>query len=150
MKEILDAIPGGAAFYTEQEIRGMPPLILAYIGDSVFETYIRAYVITKGLHSIHFLHRAAIRFVKAGAQSAAVHAIMETLTEEEKNVVRRGRNAHPHTVPKNANVSDYRYATGLESLIGFLYLMGRQERLNALMETVLKFLDTENQNGASK
>ena len=122
MKELMDAIPGGSAFYTEQEVRCMPPLILAYIGDSVFETYIRAFVIAKGIHSIHSLHRTSVRFVRAASQARAVHEIMSVLTEEEQNIVRRGRNAHPHTVPKNANVSDYRYATGLESLIGFLYL----------------------------
>lgn len=143
MKELLDAIPGGTTFYTEREIRCMSPLILAYIGDSVFETYIRAYVIAKGIHSIHLLHKASIRFVKAGAQASAVHEIMSILSEEEQNVVRRGRNAHPHTVPKNANVGDYRYATGLESLIGFLYLIDRRDRLNELMGIVLKILDTE-------
>ena len=147
MKELLEAIPGGKTFYTEQEVRCMPPLILAYIGDSVFETYIRAFVIAKGIHSIHLLHKASIRFVKAGAQACAVHKIMEALTEEEQNIVRRGRNAHPHTVPKNANVSDYRYATGLESLIGFLYLMDRMDRLNDIMCKILKILDTENSHG---
>ena len=101
----------------------MKPLALAFVGDCVYELYIRNYLITERFRDVNELHRKSVFFVKAKAQSYILH-----------NIVRRGRNAHPHTVPKNADVADYRLATAYETLIGYLYLAGDRERLAYILE----------------
>lgn len=113
-----------------------PPLVLAYIGDAVYEVYVRSRTISE--HSAmppHKLHVQSIKYVKAHAQSNAVCAMEDILTEEEKQIYKRGRNSKSATVPKNADVSDYRRSTGLEALFGYLYLNGEHERLELLMKT---------------
>ncbi len=119
---------------SEMEIRQLSPLVLAYMGDAVYEVYIRTLLVT-GVHEpVHKLHKKSTEYVKAKAQSDIIHRIMDSLTPEEQDVVRRGRNAKSGTIPKNADVTDYKYATGYESLIGFLYLSGSYDR----MEEILK------------
>jgi ribonuclease-3 family protein len=105
------------------------PLVLAYIGDTVYELFIRTLVVSKGNLPVHKLHKQSVGFVKAKAQSDTVHRLMESLTPEEQEVVRRGRNAKSGTIPKNADVVEYKYATGFESLLGYLYLRKEHERL---------------------
>lgn len=119
---------------SEKEVDLLPPLTLAYIGDAVYEVYVRSYLIGKMKVSVHKLHTSSIKFVKAKAQSDIVHFIEDKLTDEEKDVVRRGRNAKSGTVPKNADIIEYKYATGFEALIGYLYLKGRLDRLNEIFE----------------
>lgn len=121
----------------------IPPLVLAYIGDSVFELFIREKLILNGCRRVNLLHRQAISFVKAKGQSKIAHILLESdrLSEKEADIVRRGRNANPHTVAKNVDISDYRYATGFESLIGYLYLKGEKERLNDLLEEAYSIID---------
>lgn len=114
------------------------PLVLAYIGDTVYDLYVRSELVTATRLTAHGLHMAASKRVCAAAQAEAFRRIEPSLTEEELAVYRRGRNGHPGTVPKNASISDYRTATGLEALIGWLYLKGDDERLTALMRTVLQ------------
>ncbi|MGN0150765.1 MAG: Mini-ribonuclease 3 [Clostridia bacterium] len=111
------------------------PLALAYIGDGVYELYVRSRVIEE--HSnlpAHKLHLHTVKYVKAHAQSNSIEALQNILTEEEASVYRRGRNAKSATVPKNANMVEYRRATGFEALIGYVYLTGDTERLNELMD----------------
>ena len=111
------------------------PLALAYIGDGVYELYVRSRVIEE--HSnlpAHKLHLHTVKYVKAHAQSNSIEALQNILTEEEAAVYRRGRNAKSATVPKNANIVEYRRATGFEALIGYVYLTGNTERLNKLMD----------------
>jgi len=105
------------------------PLVLAYIGDAVYELYIRALLVSRSNAHVHKLHVDSIKFVKAKAQSDILHRIMGNLTEEEQDIVRRGRNAKSGTIPKNADVTEYKYATGFESLIGYLYLTHAYDRL---------------------
>jgi len=105
------------------------PLVLAYIGDAVYELYIRTLLVSKSNAHVHRLHMDSVKFVKAKAQSDIIHKIMDKLTEDEQNIVRRGRNAKSGTIPKNADVTEYKYATGFESLIGYLYLMDDHSRL---------------------
>ena len=112
----------------------MKPLALAFVGDCVYELYIRNYLITERFRDVNELHRKSVFFVKAKAQSYILHELEAELQEEERNIVRRGRNAHPHTVPKNADVADYRLATAYETLIGYLYLAGYRERLAYILE----------------
>ncbi|MDQ0220534.1 ribonuclease III [Peribacillus cavernae] len=120
-------------------------LALAYMGDAVFETYIRHHLIQKGAVKPHLLHREATHFVSAKAQSRMVHFLLERekLTEEELAVVRRGRNAKSGTVPKNTDVQTYRYGTAFEALIGYLYLEERNERLEEIIIQSIQFIEEE-------
>ncbi|MDQ0418235.1 ribonuclease-3 family protein [Croceifilum oryzae] len=113
------------------------PLLQAYIGDSVYEVYVRYHLLAIGVVKPHELQKRAIQYVSAVAQAKASRIIEGGLTEEEANVLRRGRNAKSGSVAKSASVAQYRYSTGLESLIGYLYLSGRQERLEQLMKQII-------------
>lgn len=128
--------------YTEQEARQFNPLQLALIGDAVYEVYVRNYVFNKnqGL-SAHKIHVEAIKYVKAKGQSDIMQVLEPVLTEDEMYIFKRGRNTKSATVPKNANVRDYRAATGMEALIGYLYLTNKQERLLELIEVGVKGLE---------
>ena len=121
--------------FSEDSIRMLNPLQLAIIGDGVYEVFIRTYILSEneGL-SANKIHKKAISYVKAQAQSTIMHNLEEYLTEEEFRIYKRGRNAKSATVPKNANVRDYRMATGFEALIGYLYLTGDKERLEFMLE----------------
>ena len=109
------------------------PLALAFVGDAVYEQFIRTKILLMANTSANKLHHRAVHFVKASAQSSAMKALMPLLTEEEEEIFKRGRNAHSASVPKNADVTEYRAATGFEALIGYLYLTARQERLQEVM-----------------
>ena len=115
----------------------MNALTLAYIGDTVYDLYIRTYLAEKHGVSVHALHLAAAKYVCAAGQAAAYRTVAPLLTEEEGDAFRRGRNAHSGTTPKNASVADYRVATGLEALFGYLYLSGDDERMSELMAHIL-------------
>lgn len=120
--------------FTLKDARLLNPLQLALIGDAVYELYIRNYILSKNLElSAHKIHVKAIGYVKAKSQSKIMHLIEEDLTEDESYIFKRGRNAKSATVPKNANVRDYRMATGFEALIGYLHLTGEHERLDYIM-----------------
>ncbi len=107
---------------------GYSPLVLAYAGDAFYELVIRTVVISYGNTSVNTLNRKTSNLARAAAQAQMIHLIMEDLTEEERSIFRRGRNAHSSTVAKHASITDYRHATGFEAVIGWLYLGGRQER----------------------
>lgn len=111
------------------------PLALAYIGDGVYELYVRTRVIEEHPNlPAHKLHLHTVKYVKAHAQSQSVEMLLPELSEEETAVYKRGRNAKSATMAKNATMVDYRRATGFEALIGYVYLTGDSERLNALMK----------------
>lgn len=116
----------------EQEVNLMPPLVWAYVGDSVYELYIRTKLVEETKLKPHALHIKAIQHVKAKAQAETLNKIYDELTEKEKDIVRRGRNAESHHLPKNANVQDYMYATAFEALIGYLYLTKQNKRLKEI------------------
>ncbi len=109
------------------------PLVLAWIGDGIYELIIRSILIAGGNMSVDRLNRMGSRMAKAAAQAGIYFSIREELTEEEEAVFRRGRNAKSYSMAKNASVNEYRHATGLEALCGFLYLNGKTERLLALL-----------------
>lgn len=116
--------------FTKDEARNLNPLQLALIGDGVYEVYIRNYILSENIDlSAHKIHVKAIGYVKAKSQSTIIHNLEGDLTEDEINIFKRGRNTKSATVPKNADVRDYRAATGFESLVGYLYLIGDKERL---------------------
>lgn len=116
----------------------LPSLVLAYIGDAVYELAIREFLVAQGLSKVNQLHRTAVKYVKAGAQAKALFGLEGKLSETEMAVVRRGRNAKSATVPKGADVIDYRHATALEALIGYLYLKGQQERLQEIIKLAIE------------
>lgn len=116
------------------EVNLMPPLTWAYIGDCVYELYIRTSLVNKTNLKPHALHIEAIKHVKAKAQADTLKEIYDKLTEEEKDVVRRGRNAENHHLPKNAEVQDYMYSTAFEALIGYLYLTKQNLRLKEILK----------------
>ncbi|PCD05269.1 ribonuclease III [Peribacillus simplex] len=120
-------------------------LALAYIGDAVYETYIRHHLIQKGAVKPNLLHKKATSFVAAKAQNKIIHFFLESnwLSEEESAVVRRGRNAKSGTVPKNTDVQTYRYSTAFEALMGFLYLSGRIERMEELIKKSIEYIEEE-------
>ncbi len=123
------------------DVRQLSALSLAFIGDSVYETYVRSKILSSGNRPAHQLHKIAVGYVKAKAQSKAVCAILEKLSEEEICIYKRGRNTNIHTVPKNADMNEYRQATGLETLIGYLYVTGKTKRLLEILELSFAAVD---------
>ena len=123
---------------SREELLAMSSLGLAHLGDSVYEVMVRSWICTTGKAKPKDLHRATVRYVAAPAQAAMVQKILPLLTEEEQDVFRRGRNTAPHSVPKAATRSEYQTATALEALFGWLYLQGRNDRLNQLFSTMME------------
>ena len=119
----------GDGFFSEAKAEGYAPLNLAYIGDAVFDILVRSKVMAGGSRPVNELSRQASSFVKAASQSAMYHKIEDKLTEEEMSVMRRGRNAKTFTRAKNASVTEYHHATGLEALFGYLYIKGNIDRI---------------------
>lgn len=122
---------------TAEDIMMLSPLQLAYVGDAVYELLVRTYLVERG-HSVGKLHKLATKYVKAKGQADIVHNIEDRLTDKENNLIRRGRNSKSNTVPKNANMIDYKYATGFEALIGYLYLNDEDERISEIFDMILE------------
>lgn len=119
---------------SKEEVKLIQPLVLAYIGDSVYELYIRLFLMEKLRKKPHELHVMAIKYVSAKAQADILYKITKELTDEEKDIVRRGRNAENHHLPKNSNVQEYMHATAFEALIGYLYLTKQYERIKEILD----------------
>ncbi|UJF33662.1 Mini-ribonuclease 3 [Paenibacillus hexagrammi] len=117
----------------------LSPLVLAYIGDAVYEVYIRQYVISLANHRPNQLHKMSTQFVSAKAQAKLLEALIPQLTEEELDIVKRGRNAKSGTTAKNADVLEYRHSTAFECLIGYLYYTKAFERLKELLDFAIAF-----------
>ncbi len=143
MEESVDLLPLVMKSFElkEVDIRSYSPLALAYIGDGVFDLVIRTVVVERGNAPVSRLHRSTASYVRAATQAAMIEALLPELTQEELAVYRRGRNAKPHTSAKNASLADYLKATGLEALIGYLYLLGRTQRLIELIKDGLEKLE---------
>lgn len=119
----------------EQDLRTYSPLTLAYIGDCVFDLVVKSVVVGRANCAANTLHKTATRYVKASSQSEMIDRILPMLDDTEKDILRRGRNAKSATMAKNASAADYRRATGLEALVGYLYLSGRMDRIVELVKT---------------
>lgn len=124
----------------EVDIRAYSPLTLAYIGDCVYDLVIRTVVVERGNEPANKLHKKTVAYVKAQTQASMIEALLPYLTEEEEAVYKRGRNAKSYTSAKNASIGDYRKATGMEALVGYLYLTGQEARIMELIKTGLKEL----------
>ncbi len=125
------------------DIRTYSPLTLAYIGDSIYDLIVRTIVVERGNRAAVNLHKKAVKFVNAATQAAMIEALQEELSDEEKSVYRRGRNAKSYTTAKNASIGDYRKATGFEALLGYLYLQDNMDRVIQLVKMALEKVDME-------
>lgn len=114
------------------------PLVLAYIGDSVFDMFVRTMLIKKANRPVNELHKMAKNYVSAVSQARMFEKVMNIACEEEAAVLKRGRNAKSFTKAKNASVTDYRHATGLEALFGYLYLCGKNERMAEIFKICIE------------
>lgn len=125
----------------DQDIRTYSPLTLAYIGDGIYELYIRTIVVARGNRQASKLHHAASRLVKAPTQALMATALEKQFTPEEEAVYHRGRNAKSYTTAKNATTGQYRKATGFEAVMGYLYLTGQYLRMIDLIKMGLEAID---------
>lgn len=116
----------------------LSPLVWAYVGDSVYELFVRTKLTNNSNAKPHKLHIESIKYVKAKAQADILKRIQDNLTDDEKDIVRRGRNTENHHVAKNANVADYSQSTGFEALIGYLYLTKQDERLEEILNMCIE------------
>ena len=123
---------------SEDALREVSALGLAYVGDCVYELLVRSHLLLSGRQTNRSLHAAAVELSRAPAQAAAAARLLPRLTEEETAVFRRGRNSHVNSVPRHAELGDYHAATGLECLFGWLYLSGRRERVNELFRYIVE------------
>lgn len=114
---------------------------LAYIGDAVYEVYIREYITKNSKAAVNKLHKLAIKYVSAKAQANIVQNIENNITEYEKQIIKRGRNKGANTVPKNTDIVTYKIATGYESLIGYLYIKKDIKRLEEIIDMSIKIIE---------
>ena len=120
----------------------LSPLTLAYVGDGVYELFVREYIISKGNCPVKKLHSRAVEFVRCEFQAKVLSEVLTPLfTEDEREICLRGRNAHVSHVPKNSSVADYHAATAFECLFGYLYLSGQMDRLRFFFERIIEFAE---------
>ncbi|NLL81942.1 MAG: Mini-ribonuclease 3 [Tissierellia bacterium] len=122
---------------SKEDLMMLSPLQLAYIGDAVYELLIRTYLLDRDL-SVNQLHKTTTKYVKAKAQSELIHKVEFMLTDEEKSYVKKGRNTKINSSPKNADILDYKYATGFECLFGYLYLSNQDLRLIEIFKIMME------------
>ena len=134
----------------DQDLRTYSPLTLAYIGDSIFDLVIRTLLVKHGNCPPQKLHERASKLVKASAQAEMIENLMPVLSEEEITIYKRGRNAKSYTKAKNATVADYRKATGLEALMGYLYLKEDTKRIIELIKTGLDMAESQKKKGQER
>lgn len=125
------------------DVKQLNALALAYMGDAVYEQAVREHLLRSGRVKPQILHKEATRFVSAKAQAGIILTMKEQqfLTEEEQAVMRRGRNAKAGSVPKNTDVTTYNYSSAFEAVLGYVYLLDRQERLTELIETAIRLVE---------
>ncbi|GEA14422.1 MAG: mini-ribonuclease [Moorella sp. (in: firmicutes)] len=122
-------------------VAGLSPLVLAYVGDAVYELLVRTHLVRRGPARLEQLHREAVRFVRAASQARLVPALEAHLTAVEKDILRRGRNARPGHLPRSAVPEEYHFSTALESLFGYLYLKGEWQRLDELTRLIFELAE---------
>ena len=125
----------------EAEVRQLNTDVLAYMGDAAYELFIRKLMLEEGRLRANSLHRSATHYVNAHAQADAVRGMLEELTEEEQRIVKRARNHKIHSKAKNADPLTYKWATGFEALVGYLYLNGDEQRLSRVMHRAVEIID---------
>lgn len=132
------------AFGSEEiDIRTYSPLTLAYIGDAVFEMIVRTLIVEKGQRAANTLHKHTTKIVCAQTQAQLIDAVYESLTEEEQDIYRRGKNTKIHSSAKNASLADYRKATGFEALCGYLFLKDDTVRILQIVHQAMNAMQIE-------
>ena len=127
------------------DLRETNPLVLAYVGDTVYHLYIRTMLCFESCgKTVNRLHRESVSHAKASAQARIAREIAEMLSDEERDILRRGRNAKSGTIPKNARIADYKLATGFEALIGYLYLLRKMDRMTQILDRAAEIIRGEN------
>jgi ribonuclease III family protein len=124
-------------FGAQCDLKQLSPLTLAFIGDAVFELFVRERFVCEANRPVNDLHQCCVGEVCSRAQAQLLKKILPLLTEEENEIVRRGRNAHTNHVPKNSEIAQYHAATAFEALFGYLYLSGRLDRLRELYQSII-------------
>lgn len=133
-----------SGFFPEMDVKYVNKISilgLAHVGDGVYELLVRSMLCESGHTALLDLHRSTVKLVKAAAQAEAATRLTGVLDDEERAIFKRGRNAHVHSVPKNADIGQYHAATGLEALFGWLYLQGKLERINRLFAVIMENKD---------
>lgn len=125
----------------DKTLKSLPTLNLSFIGDGVYDLLVREYLVTHSSAHVGELNRMKVELVNCQSQAAFMKQIMDHLTEEETGVYKRGRNTKVNSAPKHSTLSDYHAATGMEALFGWLYLKGRQERINELFTLIINTID---------
>lgn len=133
-------------FLSEREANTYSPLSLAFLGDSVYDTLVREHLLRIANMPVSKLHSAKIKLVCAEFQSDAYEKLSQALDEKELAVLKRGRNATGNTVPKHADAAEYRRATAIESLFGYLFLLGRTDRINELFSIIMTDVEISTEN----
>ena len=126
-----------------EELKLLNTTALAYMGDAVYEQFIREHILTKGGTDVNKLHRISTMYVSAPAQAKIIKSLFDDLTEEEQKLVKRARNRKYHTKAKNADPVTYKWATALEALIGYLYLSGDKQRLAEICEKAVEIIERQ-------
>ena len=134
----------------EIDIRQYSPLALAYMGDCIFDLLVRTYLLKQGNMPVNKLHQKSKYLVNATSQSLMYKNLIDIVTEDERAILKRGRNAHTNTKAKNSTMIDYKNATGLEALFGYLYLKKEQERAEELFKICLDIMNKEYENEKTK
>lgn len=130
--------------FSLEQVRMLSPLVLAFVGDAIYEVFIRTYLVDKNRNfTVHKLHTETVKYVKSHSQSQFIKKIESELSEEESYFFKRGRNAKSGTVPKNSDLVEYRFATGFEALIGFLYMTEQTKRLDYILEKIICIKENE-------
>lgn len=122
------------------DIKEINVLVLAFLGDTIYENYVRKHLILKGVSHVNDLQKQTVNYVSAKNQASYLQELQEKnlLTEEEEGIIKRARNHKNHSHPKNCDIITYKLATGLEALIGYLDLKGNHERIEEIMKVILK------------
>lgn len=139
----MEYIQIGKSPISEKDARMLSPLKLAYLGDAVLDFYVRDYLVKMDFGTVNKLHKKTTTIVNASAQAEFAKSIEPVFSENEMNIFKRGRNAKSGMQPKNSNMAEYRIATGLEALFGYLYACGKYERLNHILRLLFETLDNE-------
>ena len=128
----------------DMDVKQLNALALAYMGDAVYEQAVREHLLRSGRVKPNVLHREATKYVSAKSQAAILHEMMSAnyLTEEEAAIMRRGRNAKSGSVPKNTDVGTYKNSSGFEAVLGYLYLLGRTERITEFIVESIRIIET--------
>ena len=131
--------------YFAGDLREVSPSVLAYVGDAVYDLYARCWVAEHYSNKSGVMHKKTIKYVCAEAQADAIRNIMDELTETEENYFRRGKNSNPGSMAKNASPADYMYATGFETLLGYLFLDNQEARMDYIINKVFEYLDNKDE-----